>query len=121
MRVRPIQNGDFILRVAPPVIINLRGDEPRFAVAVKRLIIKNLFAARIRRPELFILAILQIDSRIDLLKKAMLIKDGKSFYEFPASHFYAGMSIAVYDKGEIIEDFVAKVEFSNYEGEVFDL
>jgi len=65
--------------------------------------------------------ILQIDSRIDLLKKAALVKEHKSFYEFPASHFHAGMSIAVYENGEIIEDTVKKVKLAEYEGEVFDL
>ena len=65
--------------------------------------------------------ILQIDARFDLLKKAMLVKGEKSFYEFPASHFHAGMSIAVYENGEIVEDKIAKVGFSEYEGEVFDL
>ena len=65
--------------------------------------------------------ILQIDSRFDLLKKAMLVKGEKSFYEFPASHFHVGMSIAVYENGKITEDIVAKVESSEYEGKVFDL
>jgi len=65
--------------------------------------------------------ILHIDSRFDLLKKALLVKAEKSFYEFPSSHFHVGMSIAVYEDGKIIEDFVKKVEFSDYSGEVYDL
>ena len=79
--------------------------------------------ARVSYADAFSVAekILDIDSRIDLLKKAALVKNGKSFYEFPASHFHAGMSIAVYENGEITEDIVKNVEFSKYEGEVFDL
>lgn len=65
--------------------------------------------------------ILQTDSRIDLVKKALLVKGERSFNEFPASHFLSGMSIAVHHNGEVIEDIVEKVEFSHYEGEVFDL
>lgn len=65
--------------------------------------------------------ILDIDSRIDLLKKAALVKNKRAFLEFPASHFHAGMKIAVYHNNEIIEETVVNVEFSDYEGEVFDL
>jgi len=65
--------------------------------------------------------ILQIDTRIDLLKKAALVKNAKSFYEFPASHFHPGMSVAVYESGTIVEDVIAGVETSDYEGEVYDL
>ncbi|HXG84899.1 MAG TPA: 3'-5' exonuclease [Pyrinomonadaceae bacterium] len=79
--------------------------------------------ARVNYADAFTVAnrILQIDGRIDLLKKADLVKDRKSFFEFPASHFHAGMSIAVFDGGGITEDTVEKVEFSDYAGEVFDL
>ncbi len=79
--------------------------------------------ARINYAEAFGVAeqILEIDSRIDLLKKAALVKDSKSFYEFPASHFHAGMSIAVHENGEIAQDTIVKVETSDYEGEVYDL
>ena len=64
--------------------------------------------------------ILQIDSRFDLLKKAMLVEGEKSFYEFPASHFHKGMSVAVYDDGAIVEDKVTEISRVEYEGEVFD-
>ncbi len=79
--------------------------------------------ARINYADAFGVAeqILQIDPRIDLLKKAALVKNAKSFYEFPASNFHAGMSIAAFDEGEIIEEIVSKIEFSDYAGEVFDL
>lgn len=65
--------------------------------------------------------IVKIDERIDLQQKALLVKSRKPFQEFPASHFHAGMSIAVYDDGQIIEDVVEKIEWSDYSGEVFDL
>jgi ATP-dependent DNA helicase UvrD/PcrA len=65
--------------------------------------------------------ILRIDSRIDLLKKASLVKDARAFYELPISHFHKGMSIAVYENEKIIEDIIEAVEISDYEGEVFDL
>jgi DNA helicase II / ATP-dependent DNA helicase PcrA len=79
--------------------------------------------ARINYADAFAVAeqILSVDSRIDLQKKAMLVKGNKSFYEFPASHFHGGMSIAVYDDGQIVEDVVEKIEWSDYTGEVFDL
>jgi DNA helicase II / ATP-dependent DNA helicase PcrA len=79
--------------------------------------------ARINYADAFSVAekILEIDSRIDLIKKASLVKNVRAFYEFPASHFHEGMSIAVYENGEIFEDYVAKVCLSDYEGEVFDL
>jgi DNA helicase II / ATP-dependent DNA helicase PcrA len=65
--------------------------------------------------------ILQIDSRIHLIKKALLVENKKSFHETPASHFNAGMSIAVFDGHKIVEDIVEDVKFSDYSGEVFDL
>ena len=65
--------------------------------------------------------ILQIDSRIDLQKKASLVKNKKAFFEFPISHFHVGMSIAVYENGEIIEEIISDVQTFNYKGEVFDL
>jgi DNA helicase II / ATP-dependent DNA helicase PcrA len=65
--------------------------------------------------------ILRLDSRIELVKKALLVENERAFYEMPASHFHAGMSIAVYDKGRIIEDSVKNVDFVEYDGEVFDL
>ena len=79
--------------------------------------------ARINYADAFGVAerILQIDSRIDLLKKASLVKDSKAFSEFPTSHFHEGMSVAVHENGEIVEDIIAKVETTDYEGEVFDL
>ena len=79
--------------------------------------------ARISYAEAFGVAeqILQIDSRIDLLKKALLVKDSKAFYEFPTSHFHSGMSISVYENGEIVEEKIVKVERLDYEGEVYDL
>ncbi|MET0753500.1 MAG: 3'-5' exonuclease [Pyrinomonadaceae bacterium] len=79
--------------------------------------------ARINYSDAFDVAgkILKIDSRIDLLKKASLVKDTKSFYEFPTSHFHKGMSVAVYENGEIVEDTIESIETSDYEGEVFDL
>jgi DNA helicase II / ATP-dependent DNA helicase PcrA len=63
----------------------------------------------------------QLDSRIDLVKKASLVEGERSFYEFPASHFHAGMSIATYTNGMICEDRVLRVSFSDYQGKVYDL
>jgi DNA helicase II / ATP-dependent DNA helicase PcrA len=65
--------------------------------------------------------ILRIDPRINLIKKALLVENERAFLETPISHFHPGMSIAVFDNNRIIEDIVAKVEFSEYGGEVFDL
>ena len=65
--------------------------------------------------------ILKIDPRITLIRKAALVENEKSFYETPASHFREGMSIAIFEKGKIIEDVVEKVEYSDYIGEVYDL
>jgi DNA helicase-2/ATP-dependent DNA helicase PcrA len=65
--------------------------------------------------------ILKVDERIDLQKKAHLVADQSSFYEFPASHFHAGMSIAVYENDEIVEDTIERIEYSDYSGEIFDL
>jgi DNA helicase-2/ATP-dependent DNA helicase PcrA len=79
--------------------------------------------ARTKYSDAFAVAekILRLDSRIDLQKKASLVKDTRAFHEFPASNFHAGMSIAVYDGGKITEEVISKVEFSEYDGEVFDL
>lgn len=65
--------------------------------------------------------IVNIDERIDLQCKAQLVKSRKPFYEFPASHFHVGMSIAVCQNGVITEDKVEKFEISEYAGEVYDL
>ncbi len=65
--------------------------------------------------------ILQIDKRIDLKRKALLVADKKAFSEFPASHFHAGMSIAVYHKGEIFEDEVTDISLKEFNGSVYDL
>lgn len=83
----------------------------------------RLETARTNYAEAFDLVnnILKLDSRIDLQKKAMLVQGKKSFFEFPASHFSKGMSIAVYHQGQIIQDYVKEVKEIDYEGEVFDL
>lgn len=98
-------------------------EEAGFPVREGRKRTWRVETARTNYAEAYALAqkILNIDSRFDLLKKAMLVKDSKSFYEFPISHFHAGMSIAVYENGEIVEDKIKNVEISDYEGEVFDL
>jgi DNA helicase-2/ATP-dependent DNA helicase PcrA len=63
----------------------------------------------------------QLDSRIEVVRKAMLVNATGSFQEFPASHFHPGMSIAVYQEGKIVEDIIADIKFSDYSGEVYDL
>lgn len=62
-----------------------------------------------------------LDSRIAIKKNAMLVEGTRAFAEMPASHFHAGMEIAVYDRGLIVEDIVAEVITSEYQGHVYDL
>jgi hypothetical protein len=51
----------------------------------------------------------QLDARMDVQRKAMLVEETHAFTEFPAGHFHPGMSIAVMCKGRIVEDLVTEV------------
>ena len=62
-----------------------------------------------------------LDSRIEIVRKAMLVSGAGSYQEFPASHFHPGMSIAVHHEGKIAEDIITSIEFTDYSGEVYDL
>lgn len=70
--------------------------------------------------EKFAKKIIQTQEDLDIARKAKLTKD-KSFYFMPFGNIKPTMSIAVYDKGEIIEDIVKTVDFEYYDGYVYDL
>lgn len=64
--------------------------------------------------------IAQSEETMEILRKAKLTK-GKSFYFMPFGNLKPGMSIAVYDGDEIVEDLIEEVSEEYYEGYVYDL
>lgn len=70
--------------------------------------------------EAFAKKITQTYDGLDIVRKAKLTKD-KTFNFMPFGNLRPGMSIAVNDKGYIIEDTIKNVEFEQYNGYVFDL
>ena len=64
--------------------------------------------------------IIQTYQGLDIIRKAKLTED-KTFYFMPFGNLRSGMSIAVNHNGKIIEDIVKKVEFKEYDGDVYDL
>lgn len=63
--------------------------------------------------------ILQVNDSLEVIRKAKLTVN-KSFYFMPIGSVKEGMSIAVREGNNIIEDIVKKVEFENYDGYVYD-
>ncbi|MGO1712360.1 MAG: UvrD-helicase domain-containing protein [Senegalia sp. (in: firmicutes)] len=64
--------------------------------------------------------IISLDEDIEIVKRARLTKE-TTFNYMPASHIRVGMSIPVYENGEIVEDIVETVNVLDYEGYVYDI
>lgn len=61
-----------------------------------------------------------MDDTLGIVRKARILKD-KSLYFMNFGSLRKGMSIAIYDNGELVEDIVESVEIENYNGFVYDL
>lgn len=70
--------------------------------------------------DLYANKIAQIDENLEILKKARLTEN-ESYSYMPLSHMRSGMSIAVFDNNQIVEDVIQGVEFEEYNGKVYDL
>ncbi len=62
-----------------------------------------------------------LDSDLNIVKKARLVEDTKSFMYMPFSHMKENMIVPVLENDSIVEDIITKVELLEYDGEVYDL
>lgn len=62
----------------------------------------------------------QMDSSLDIIKKAKLTT-GEKYSYMPLSHMKTSMSVAIFDGDRIVEDIIESVEFEEYNGKIYDI
>lgn len=74
----------------------------------------------LEEAELFVKTVSNLDN-LEVVKKIQLTRKA-AYYVLPASHLKRGMLVPILNqKGIIEEDFVSKIEISDYEGSLYDL